>query len=302
MSRPDQPAPLPAQDHPARIRAERLEPGLYMVATPIGAARDITLRALDVLNSADLLAAEDTRRMRHLLDIHGIPLRGRRIVAYHDHNADQARPAIMQALAEGGSVAYASDAGTPLVADPGYRLGRDVLAEGGKVIAVPGASAALAAMTVSGLPSDKFLFAGFPPAPRSARMTWLAKWGAVEATVIIFESPRRIKQTLEFLCETDPERGAVMCRELTKRFEEVMRGSVAELAARLPDEGVKGEVVLLLAPAVQVAGQGYDLDSELRQRLGAMSVRDAADEVVALTGLKRRAVYNRALELEKDGQ
>lgn len=313
MSRPDQTAPRPAQDksaqdrpaqdrpaqdHPARIRADRLEPGLYMVATPIGAARDITLRALDVLNTADLLAAEDTRRMRHLLDIHGIPLRGRRILAYHDHNADQARPAILQALAAGGSVAYASDAGTPLVADPGYRLGRDVLAEGGRVIAVPGASAALAALTVSGLPSDKFLFAGFPPTPRSARKTWLEKWTSAEATVILFESPRRVKQTLDILCETDPEREMVMCRELTKRFEEVMRGTVADVAAGLPDTGIKGEVVLLLAPAQVQAGQGYDLDAELRQRLGVMSVRDAADAVAALTGLKRRAVYNRALELD----
>lgn len=172
----------------AQIEAGRLEPGLYLVATPIGTARDITLRALDVLNSADLLAAEDTRVMRHLMDIHGVPLRGRRILSYHDHNADRARLPLLAALKDGASVAYASDAGTPLVADPGFRLARDAAEAGARVHAVPGPSAALAALSLSGLPSDRFLFAGFPPATKSARASWLRQWAGVDATVI-FRKP-----------------------------------------------------------------------------------------------------------------
>ncbi|MDO5703873.1 MAG: 16S rRNA (cytidine(1402)-2'-O)-methyltransferase [Paracoccus sp. (in: a-proteobacteria)] len=284
----------------ARIEAPRLDPGLYLVSTPIGAARDITLRALDVLNGADLLAAEDTRVLRHLMDIHGVPLRGRRIVAYHDHNADRARPAILAALEQGQAVAYASDAGTPLVADPGYRLGRDAGMAGHRVHAVPGASAALAALTVSGLPSDRFLFAGFPPATRSARRDWLATWAGVDATIILFESPRRVKETLRILCETEPERVMVICRELTKKFEQVMRGTVAELAQTIPDEGLRGEIVLVLdRPAPVVVGDD-DVRAALLARLDRMSVKDAAREVAEELNLPRREVYQIALTVGKD--
>ncbi|MDO5621038.1 MAG: 16S rRNA (cytidine(1402)-2'-O)-methyltransferase [Paracoccus sp. (in: a-proteobacteria)] len=271
-----------------------------MLATPIGTARDITLRALDVLNSADILAAEDTRRMRHLLDIQGVPLRGRRIVAYHDHNEAKAGPELLAALAEGCSVAYASDAGTPLVADPGFRLGREALAAGYRVHAVPGASAALAALTVSGLPSDKFLFAGFPPVAKSARRRWLQDWTSHKATAIIFESPRRINQTLEIFCETIPEREMVLCRELTKRFEEVMRGTAADIRAKLPDDGPKGEIVLLVGAAPDDVPVAADVDALLRDALARLSLRDASDEVAARLGMKRREVYTRALELGKE--
>lgn len=281
----------------ARIEAITPEPGLYLVSTPIGTARDITLRALDLLNSADVLAAEDTRTLRHLMDIHGIPVRGRRIIAYHDHNADKARPGVLKLLAEGLSVAYASEAGTPLVADPGFRLGRDAAEAGVRVFAAPGASAVLAALTVSGLPSDRFLFLGFPPATNAARAKWLAEWAKTDATVIFFESPRRVKQTLGNLCETEGERGMVICRELTKRFEEVMRGTVAELHAAIPDDGLKGEVVMLLDRPGAVAVDDDAVRAALASALERLKVKDAAGEVAAKLGLSKRDVYQIALSM-----
>ncbi|RNF36241.1 16S rRNA (cytidine(1402)-2'-O)-methyltransferase [Paracoccus methylarcula] len=291
----------PARRLSAHVEAVALEPGLHLVATPIGAARDITLHALDVLNSAELLAAEDTRVMRHLMDIHGVPLRGRRIMAYHDHNADRQRPAILAALREGRSVAYASDAGTPLVADPGYRLARDAAAQGSRVHAVPGPSAALAALSLSGLPSDRFLFAGFPPATKAARATWLRQWALIDATVILFESPRRVNQTVEELFEIEANRIIVVARELTKKFEEVIRGTAAELVADPRMQSLKGEVVLVLdrpAPAVVDEDQ---LRSALQERLRSMTVKDAAREVALDLGLRRRDVYQTALALAGRG-
>lgn len=287
----------PARRLQAHIQNDRLEPGLYLVATPIGTARDITLRALDVLNSADFLAAEDTRVMRHLMDIHGVPLRGRRILSYHDHNADRARPALMKALQEGASLAYASDAGTPLVADPGFRLARDAAEEGARIHAVPGPSAALAALSLSGLPSDRFLFAGFPPATKAARAAWLRQWMGLDATVILFESPRRVNQTLTELCEIDPNRATVVARELTKKFEEVIRGTAAELAADPRMASLKGEVVMLLDRAAPPEVKEGDLNDALAARLGRMTVKDAAREVAAELGLARRDVYQAALQL-----
>ncbi|UFM64898.1 16S rRNA (cytidine(1402)-2'-O)-methyltransferase [Paracoccus sp. MA] len=282
------------------VSAAAPEPGLYLVATPIGAARDITLRALDVLNTADVLAAEDTRNLRHLLDIHGIALRGRRLVAYHDHNADRARPAILAALGEGKSVAYASDAGTPLVADPGYRLARDAAEAGFAVRALPGPSAALAALSVSGLPSDRFLFVGFPPAAGGARRKWIESWQKVDATVIAFESPRRVKQLLENLCETEANRSTVICRELTKKFEEVMRGSAAELVEKIPAEGLRGEVVVLFGRPEPVVADEGSLRVALDGLLGTLSVKEAAAEVAARFGLPRREVYALAVEMKRE--
>ncbi len=287
----------PARRHQAWVEAPALEPGLYLVATPIGTARDITLRALDVLNSADLLAAEDTRVMRHLFSIHGIPLRGRRILSYHDHNADRARPALLAALARGESIAYASDAGTPLVADPGFRLARDATEAGARVHAVPGPSAPLVALSLSGLPSDRFLFAGFPPATKAARAAWLRQWAQTDATVILFESPRRVKQTLEELCEIDANRNTVVARELTKKFEEVIRGTAAELAGDPRMDALKGEVVMLLdRPAARQTDQAA-VQVALRDRLGRMTVKDAAREVAQELGLPRRDVYQLALAI-----
>lgn len=285
----------------AHVAADPLEPGLYLVATPIGTARDITLRALDVLNSADMLAAEDTRVMRHLMEIHGIPLRGRRIVSYHDHNAERARPPLLAALSQGGSVAYASDAGTPLVADPGYRLARDAAEAGARVHVVPGPSAALAALSVSGLPSDRFLFAGFPPSARASRREWLRQWGQLDATVILFESPRRVNQTLSELCEIDPNRVTVVARELTKKFEEVIRGTAAELAGDPRMSALKGEVVMLLDRAAPPRADRDAVDAALRARIGRMTLKDAAREVAQDLNLPRRDVYQAALALGDPG-
>ena len=288
---------VPSRRIPAHIDATPLEPGLYLVATPIGAARDITLRALDVLNSAELLAAEDTRVMRHLMDIHGIPLRGRKIIAYHDHNAERRLPPILAALKEGKSVAYASDAGTPLVADPGFRLARDASVQGSRVHAVPGPSAALAALSLSGLPSDRFLFAGIPPATKSARSSWIRHWAAVDATVNLFENPRRVKHDVEELFEIEPNRIIVIARELTKKFEEVIRGTAAELLADPRLDSLKGEVVLVLDRPVPVPVDLGVVRVALERRLGTAKVKDAARQIADDFGLSRRDVYQLALEI-----
>ena len=295
--------PPPAEPIAARIEAPALAPGLYLVATPIGAARDITLRALDVLNGAQVLAAEDTRRLRQLLALHGIPLRGRRVLAHHDHNEAASSPALVAAIAGGASVAYASDAGTPLVSDPGYRLAAQVREAGLAVHALPGPSAVLAALMVAGLPSDAFVFAGFPPATGAARRKWLARWDGVEATVILFESPRRVKETLRNLCETYPERRMVICRELTKRFEERLAGTAGELLEIVPDAGLKGEVVMLLDRVAPPAASDEGVEAGLAARLAAgESLRDAAEAVAKQAGLPRRAVYQLGLRLaQKDG-
>lgn len=285
------------QDEAAEGRNGGLAPGLYLVSTPIGAARDITLRALDVLRAADVLAAEDTRTLRHLLDIHGVPLAGRRILAYHDHSDPAALSRLLDILREGRSLAYASDAGTPLVADPGYRLVRDAAAEGLKVTAAPGASALLMALTLSGLPSDRFLFAGFPPAKAAERKRWLAELGGVKATLVFFESPRRVHQILDDIVSLWGADGRMaLCRELTKRFEEVIRGTLREVAEQIRDRDLKGEVVLVL----DRPGGGMalpDVESELRRALATMSIRDAADAVAGAAGLPRREVYQLALRL-----
>jgi 16S rRNA (cytidine1402-2'-O)-methyltransferase len=278
-----------------------LEAGLYFLATPIGAARDITLRALDILGAADVIAAEDTRTLRHLMEIHGVALGHRPLIAYHDHNGEVARPKLLRALAEGKSVAYASEAGTPLVADPGYQLGRAAIAAGYPVFAAPGPSAVLAALTVSGLPSDRFLFAGFPPNTASARRKWLREVAQVPATLIFYESPKRVSEMLaDCVTEFGEERLAVVCRELTKRFEEVRRGTLRDLAAEFSGQSVKGEIVVLVDRARGRQFGPEDVDAALRDRLGRMSVKDAAAEVAEALGLPRREVYQAALALEKD--
>lgn len=290
---------FPPMDTPPGTKA--LAPGLYFVATPIGAARDITLRGLDILRTADVLAAEDTRTLRHLMEIHGIPLNGRPLIAYHDHNGAQARPRVLRALEEGRSVAYASEAGTPLVADPGFQLGRAAIEEGHRVLAAPGPSAVLAALTVAGLPTDRFLFAGFPPNTSSARRRWVREFSAVPATLVFYESPKRIGEMLiDLAAELGGEREAAVCRELTKRFEEVRRGSLKDLAESYATDTVKGEIVVLVD---RRHGSGYgpeDIARALKERLGKMSVKDAATEVAEVLGLPRRDIYQAALAMERD--
>ena len=295
------PSSTPAGSEDAASGAPRRpEPGLHLVATPIGAARDITLHALDVLSGAEVLAAEDTRSLRRLLEIHGISLGGRPLVAYHDHNGPEVRPRLLAALAEGRSVAYASEAGTPLVADPGYQLARAAIAAGHRVLAAPGPSAVLAALSVSGLPSDRFLFAGFPPAQAGARRRWIEELRAVPATLVLFESPRRVGRLLgELAAAWGGMREAALCRELTKRFEEVRRGTLASLAAEVAAAPPRGEVVLVVdrAPAAAEATP-ETVEEALRDRLARMSLKAAVAEVAAETGRPRREVYQAALRLE----
>ena len=275
-----------------------IPPGLHFIATPIGAARDITLRALDILAGAEVLAAEDTRTLRHLMEIHGIPLGTRPLVAYHDHNGETARPRLLRALEEGRSVVYASEAGTPLVADPGYQLAHAAIAAGYPVHAAPGPSAVLAALTVSGLPTDRFLFAGFPPAAAGARRKWLAELAPVAATVVLYESPKRIKDLLsELVTSFGAERKAALCRELTKRFEEVTRGTLAEILQSLGGRDPKGEIVLVLDRAPDIAPDEGDIEAALRAALQRGSVKDAAAEVAQVFNLPRRDVYQQALRL-----
>ena len=278
----------------------QLAPGLYLVATPIGNARDITLRALDVLAGADVLAAEDTRNTRRLLEIHGVRRSGR-IQPYHDHNGPAQRPRLMAALAEGRSVALVSDAGTPLVADPGYRLVGEAIAAGHAVTAVPGASALLAALAVAGLPTDRFLFAGFPPPRSAARRRSFGELADVPATLVFYESPRRLEACLADMAAVfGAGRSAAVCRELTKRFEETRRGSLDALAAEYAGAPApKGEIVILVGPPVAAEASVDTLDAALAAALDGQSVRDAAAEVALSLGLPRRQVYARALELAR---
>ncbi|MCA0919428.1 16S rRNA (cytidine(1402)-2'-O)-methyltransferase [Pseudooceanicola nanhaiensis] len=279
---------------------QSLAPGLYLVAVPIGTARDITLRALDILASADVIAAEDTRSMRHLLEIHGVPLGDRPLLAYHDHNGAQVRPKLLQALAEGKSVAYASEAGTPMVADPGFDLARAARAEGWAVTSAPGASAVITALTLAGLPTDRFLFAGFLPNASGQRKSAMAELAGVPATLAFYESPKRIAAMLRDAAEVlGPDRQAAVCRELTKKFEEVLTGTLEELAATCAERSLKGEIVVLVDRGKKANVSESDLDQILSEALEDMSVRDAADMVASDTGLPRRKVYQRALALEK---
>lgn len=274
--------------------------GLYLVATPIGAARDITLRALDILASAEVLAAEDTRTLRHLMEIHGIPLDGRPLVPCHDHNEGEAAGRLVAAVAEGKSVAYASEAGTPLVSDPGFALARAMVAADLPVTAAPGPSAVLCALAVAGLPSDRFLFAGFPPPAQAARRVFLDGLKSVHATLVFYESPRRLPALLSDLADRlGGARDAAICRELTKRFEEVRRGPLDQLAADYAETQVKGEVVVLVDRAAPETTETATWEAVLDEAMARMSVKDAAAMVAEAFDLPRRDVYQAALRKGK---
>ncbi|MGF1551666.1 MAG: 16S rRNA (cytidine(1402)-2'-O)-methyltransferase [Paracoccaceae bacterium] len=279
-----------------------LAPGLYLVATPIGNARDITLRALDVLARADAIAAEDTRETLKLMEMHGLARSGRPVIAYHDRNAARVRPQIEAWLAEGRAVAYCTDAGTPLVADPGFRLVEAAVAAEHPLTALPGPCAAVAALALSGLPTDRFLFAGFLPPKRAARRRALEALAAVPAPLVLYESPHRVVEAVADMAAVLGEaRPAALARELTKRFETVRRMTLGDLAAALAAEGApKGEIVLLAGPPVAAPPpEARDVDAALDEALGRLSLRDAAAEVAADFGLARREVYARALERSK---
>nr|WP_247743110.1 16S rRNA (cytidine(1402)-2'-O)-methyltransferase [Phaeobacter italicus] len=273
--------------------------GLYFVATPIGTARDITLRALDVLASADVIAAEDTRSLRKLMEIHGVPLNNRHIVAYHDHSGAGARAKLLAALDNGQSVAYASEAGMPLIADPGYDLSRAAAEAGHLVTVAPGPSAALAALTLAGLPTDAFFFAGFLPNASGARRKRLEELAAVPGTLIFYESPKRVAASLRDMAEVLGDRPAALCRELTKKFEEIRRDTLATLATGLEDAPVKGEIVVLVDRHRGDSVSDGDLDTDLRAALQGNSVKDAAAIVAEMHNMPRRKIYQLALEIAK---
>lgn len=277
-----------------------LAAGLYFVGVPIGTARDITLRALDVLASADVLAAEDTRSLRKLMDIHGVPLRDRRIVALHDHSGDGVAARLVAAVKEGRSVAYASEAGMPLIADPGFELSRLAVEEDINLTCAPGPSAVLTALALGGLPTDAFFFAGFLPNSMAARSTALEKLKDVAGTLVFYESPKRLGAMLRDAATVlGAGRSAAVCRELTKKFEELRRGSLEELSRIYEKNAPKGEIVVLVDRGHLESVNQIDIEESLRAALKEMSVRDAADMVSQAHDLPRRKVYQIALALDK---
>ena len=278
-----------------------LAPGLYFVGVPIGSARDITLRALDVLASADVLAAEDTRSLRRLMDIHGVPLADRRIVALHDHSGTVVQERLLAAIRDGKSVAYASEAGMPLIADPGFELSRSVAQAGLMMTCAPGPSAVLTALALGGLPTDAFFFAGFLPNAKAARCAALEKLRDVPGTLVFYESPKRLGAMFRDAATVlGAERDGAMCRELTKKFEEVQRDTLGALAEKYATQAVKGEVVVLIDRSRSEAIKEDDLMSDLKRALDDMSMRDAVDLVAQAHNLPRRQVYQAALALGKE--
>jgi 16S rRNA (cytidine1402-2'-O)-methyltransferase len=301
---PDQKPPR----HSARVRVPlaidpvELAPGLHVVATPIGHLGDITLRALATIAAADLVLCEDTRVTRKLLDRYGLapPL-----LAYHDHNAAEVRPRILQRLAQGAAVALVSDAGTPLISDPGYKLVAAAIEAGNRVYPIPGASALLAALVAAGLPTDRFYFEGFLPPKAGQRRNRIAELVEIPATLVLYETGPRLADSLADLANGLGARPAAMCRELTKAFEEVRRGTLEELAAHFAKAGTpKGEIVLVIAPPDKrvPAVSSEELDARLKRALARGSLKDAVAEVTDETGVSRREVYARALALAEDGK
>jgi 16S rRNA (cytidine1402-2'-O)-methyltransferase len=278
------------------ISAPALAPGLYVVATPIGNLRDITLRALECLAAADLIACEDTRVTRKLLDRYGILTA---LTPYHEHNAASARPKLLERLAAGAAIALVSDAGTPLVSDPGYKLVRAVQEAGYPVTALPGASSVLAALTLAGLPTDRFFFEGFLPAKAGQRRARIAELAHMPATLVFFESGPRLGDALTDLAAGLGARDAAACRELTKLHEEVRRSDLPTLASDYADGAeIRGEFVIVVAPPSEAQQkEAADIDDLLRRALVRVSVKDAVSEVAAATGVPRREIYQRALAL-----
>jgi len=281
------------------VAAPALPPGLHVVATPIGNLRDVTLRALEVLAAADLIACEDTRVTRKLVDHYGIATP---LTPYHDHNAAEARPKLIARLAAGAAIALVSDAGTPLVSDPGFKLVRAAREAGLSVTTLPGASAVLAALTVAGLPTDRFFFEGFLPAKEGQRRSRIAELARIPATLVLFETGPRLAGALADLAAGLGPREGAICRELTKLYEEVRSGDLATLARDAAGAAEpRGEIILVIAPPdpQAAAGDAADLDALLRRALERVSVKDAVGEVAAVTGRPRREVYQRALALAK---
>lgn len=281
------------------IAARPLEPGLYLVATPIGNLRDISIRALETLAAADLIACEDTRTTRVLLDRYGIRTK---TVSYHTHNEASSGVRLLEDLAAGKTVALVSDAGTPLVSDPGERIAASARAAGFRVIPIPGASAVLAALSIAGLPSERFLFEGFLPAKQGQRRSRLASLASLDVTLLFYEAPHRISETIADMASVFGEaRVAAVCRELTKTFEECVQGPLGDLVLRYPDGGtVKGEIVIVVAPPAQDVAGTLDVDELLRSMMKEMSASKAAAEASRLTGELKGDLYKRILAFKDD--
>lgn len=278
------------------IDAPPIAPGLYLVATPIGNLGDIGLRALAILAAADVIACEDTRVSRKLTEHYGVATP---LTPYHEHNAADARPRLLRRLAAGEAVALISDAGTPLISDPGYRLAREASAAGHAVTALPGASSVLAALAVAGLPTDRFFFEGFLPAKDAARQKRIRELTRIPATLVLFETGPRIAAALGALAAELGPREAAVCRELTKLHEEVRRSSLDALARDYAGGAeTRGEFVVVIAPPVERQAETQDIDAMLRQALARTSVKEAVGEVASATGASRRDVYQRALALK----
>ena len=275
---------------------------LFLVPTPIGNLADITERAKETLSSVDLIACEDTRTTQKLLGLLAIRTEAS-FVSYHEYNADKMRPVLLEKLSAGENIALVSDAGTPLISDPGYRLVRDVLDAGFTVIPLPGANAVLPALQLSGLASDRFLFNGFLPSKKSARRTELETLKNVPATLIFYESPHRVIDTLTDILDVLGNRPLALVRELTKKFEESRRGLASELLAYYQENGEpKGEVVLIVSrPDENISKIQFDVNRLLKEALeNCTSVRDAVDAVTAKTGLDRRQIYKQAIEIKNE--
>ena len=283
-----------------KAESEPIAPGLHVVATPIGNLRDISIRALSTLASVAAVLAEDTRVSRTLLAHYGITTP---LIPYHEHNAAEMRPKILARLRAGEALALISDAGTPLISDPGYKLVEAVLAENIRVTPLPGASAVLAALVVAGLPTDRFFFEGFLPPKSGARRARLEDLARIPSTLVFFESPRRLADMLTDAAELLGERQAAVARELTKLFETVKRGTVGALAAEFEASGPpKGEIVVLIGPKQHTTDEEFDLsdlDSRLQRHLTRLSVKDATAVAVEETGLPRKLVYGRAIMLAR---
>lgn len=283
-----------------RFRPPTPSPGLYIVATPIGNLGDITIRALQILAGCGRIACEDTRITRRLLDRFGIETP---MIAYHDHSAPAVRQRIIDQLDAGEAIALVSDAGTPLLSDPGFKLVEEAISAGHAVVPIPGPSSMTAALCAAGLPSDALFFAGFLPAKTAARKTRLGELASIPATLIVLESPKRLAASLaDMVAVLGGERKAALCREMTKLHETFDRQSLAALAARYAEKSVKGEIVLVIGPADQDRAtlSQEAIDALLAEALVDGSVRDAADRVAAETKLSRRSLYQRALALERN--
>ena len=281
----------------ARHLGDALAPGLYLIATPIGNLADISLRALATLAKSDVIYCEDTRHSRTLVAHYGI---GRTLRPYHEHNAEEQRPRILADLARGARIALISDAGTPLVSDPGYKLVRDAIAESHTVIAIPGASAVLTALSVAGLPTDTFLFAGFLPPRSGARRSRISELATVPASLIFFEAPTRVAETLADLAETLGDRPAAIARELTKLHEAVRRGPLTALAELFAQSEPKGEIVIVVGPPGATTATDEVIAAALQAALAHMSLRDAAKAVADRLSVPKARVYELGLKLKSD--